>query len=369
MLLRLVVLMCSLAVSLPSSGTVFTRNVIFISLDGVRTEEVFAGLDEIIAAHAALQTYSDIEAIRPRFAGATAESRRKALMPVLWGELVPRGVIFGNRDKGSVMKVANPHCFSAPGYTEMLTGAPRAEVTSNDIRRYPYLTAPEVIARDLQLPPGDVAQIGSWDGFASAAASRDGRILTTGGFDAIPARFSTPRIDALVALRKDVLGLWEEGSEDVLTFRIAMEYLEARSPRFLWLGLGNSDDWAHADRYDRHLVYLNRIDRLIGELWSMVQTSAHYRGSTTLVITTDHGRGLKASDWNEHNCSIPGSEYVWALVVGPDTPAIGEATNTPELQLGQIASTMLQYFRIPAAALGPDARAPLPGTLVSKPVP
>ena len=346
-----------------------TQNVVFITLDGVRTQDVFGGWDEIIAAHAANQPYSDIEVIRPRFNSATPQARREALMPVMWKDLVPRGVIFGNRDRGSAMRVENPHCISAPGYTEMLTGAPRAEVTGNDIRRYPYPTALELVARERRLPAGSVAQIGSWDGFASAAASQDGLILTTGGFDALPPRLSTPEIDTLVALRKDVLGLWEEGSEDVLTFRIAQNYLSVQKPRLLWIGLGNSDDWAHADRYDRYLVYLNRADRLIGELWSMLQSQEHYRGKTTLVITTDHGRGLQGKDWAEHDCSIPGAESVWALVVGPDTPATGEARDTGELHLGQIAATLLRFFRIPASVLGPDARPALPGTFVDTAAP
>jgi hypothetical protein len=226
-----------------------------------------------------------------------------------------------------------------------------------------------VFHQTLQLPFGAVAQIGSWDGFASAAASRDGRILTTGGFDALPPRLSTPAIDQLVALRKDVLGLWEEGSEDVLSFRIAEAYLGAQRPRFLWIGLGNSDDWAHADRYDRLLVYLNRADRLIGELWASIQSSEHYRDRTTLVVTTDHGRGIKGKDWSEHDCSIPGSEFIWALVLGPDTPAVGEASNTPELHQGQIAATLLQYFRIPSSALGPLARPALPDTLIETTAP
>jgi hypothetical protein len=366
---RFITLLLASLLALQAFAAPRTQNVVFVTLDGVRTQDVFGGLDEIIAAHAALQPYSDIDVIRPRFSGATSEARREALMPVLWKELVPRGVMFGNRDRGSVMRVENPHCFSAPGYTEMLTGAPRADVTSNDIRRYPYPTALERVALQLQLPPGSVAQIGSWDGFATAAASRDGLILTTGGFDGLPARLSTPEIDTLVALRKDVLGLWEEGSEDVLTFRIAQNYLSTREPRLLWLGLGNSDDWAHADRYDRYLVYLNRIDRLIGELWSMLQSQEHYRDKTTLVITTDHGRGIEGKDWAEHDCSIKGTEFVWALVVGPDTPATGEANNTAELHLGQIAATLLQYFRIPASTLGPDARPALPGTLVDAPAP
>ena len=367
--LRIITLLLGSLLALHALATPQTQNVVFITLDGVRTQDVFGGLDEIIAAHASIQPYSDIELIRPRFGGTTPEARREALMPVLWKELVPRGVIFGNRGRGSIMRIENPHCISAPGYTEMLTGAPRPEVSNNDIRRYPYPTALELVARERQLPAGSVAQIGSWDGFASAAASQDGLILTTGGFDALPPRLSTPEIDTLVALRKDVLGLWEEGSEDVLTFRIAQNYLGVQKPRLLWIGLGNSDDWAHADRYDRYLVYLNRADRLIGELWSMLQSQEHYRGKTTLVITTDHGRGLQGKDWAEHDCTIPGTESVWALVVGPDTPATGEARDTAELHLGQIAATLLQYFRIPASALGSDARPALPGTLVDAAAP
>jgi hypothetical protein len=59
-----------------------------------RAGRLFGGLDEIIAAHSALQHYSDMETVRPRFNGATAEARREALMPFLWKELVPAGVIF-----------------------------------------------------------------------------------------------------------------------------------------------------------------------------------------------------------------------------------------------------------------------------------
>ena len=364
LVLATIVLLPALAPSVQARQ--LTRNLVLITLDGVRTEEIFGGFDEIIASHSATQPYSEIEEVRGRFIGTTREARREALMPVLWGKLVPQGVVFGNRELGSPMRVQNPHCFSAPGYTEMLTGAPRAEVSTNDVRRYAYRTALEIVARKLQLPMGAVAQIGSWDGFSSAAASRDGIILTTGAFDALPARFSTPEADTLAGLRKDVLGLWEEGSEDVISFRIAEAYIEANSPRLTWIGLGNSDDWAHADRYDRLLVYLNRVDRLIGELWDGLQANPRYKDQTTFIITTDHGRGLKGKNWSEHDCSIPGSEWIWAVVVGPDTPATGEARNTPELYQGQVAATLLQFFDLPASTLGPDVRPALPGTLIGK---
>jgi hypothetical protein len=145
-----------------------------------------------------------------------------------------------------------------------------------------------------------------------------------GAYDAPPPELSTPEIDTLAGLRRQVMGLWEEGSDDVLTFRMALAYLKARQPRVLWLALGNSDDWAHADRYDRYLEYLHLVDSLLGELWDTVQSIDQYRDKTTLIITTDHGRGLQGSDWSEHDRSVPGSEDIWMAIVGPDTPDVGE---------------------------------------------
>lgn len=361
----LCLLLC-LAAVLPATASepLRTRNVILITLDGVRPAELFGGLDETIAAHSATQVYSEIDLMRQRFGAPTPEARRKALMPTLWGTLIPRGVVFGNRALGSRVEVANPHRVSSPGYVELMTGAPREEVVDNSPTRYPYPTAFEIVAAKRGFGFAQVAQIGSWDGFALAASSREGVFLMSGGFDALPPAQSTPVIDRLAGLRKEVLGLWEEGSDDVLSFRIALEYLKTHEPRLLWIGLGNSDDWAHADRYDRLLAYLHLADRLIGELWQTLQSMEAYRDRTTLILTTDHGRGLGPADWAEHDVGIPGSEQAWIAVIGPDTPATGEARGGPVLQLAQVAATVLQFQGIGPAALAAGARAPLPGTLL-----
>jgi len=89
-----------------------------------------------------------------------------------------------------------------------------------------------------------------------------------------------------------------------------------------------------------------------------------YRDSTTLIITTDHGRGLGPADWAEHDVGIPGSEQAWIAVIGPDTPAAGEARGGPVLHLAQVAATVLQFQGIGAEALAAGALPPLPGTLL-----
>lgn len=332
-----------------------TRNVILITLDGVRVQEVFAGIDETIAVHDAQEVYSEIATARERYGAATAVARREALLPFFWKTLAPMGRVYGNPEHGNHVKVQNRVLWSTPGYTEIMTGAPRPAVTDNDNARHPYKTVLEYARGALHLDFPQVAQIGSWEGFKLAAASRDDAFLMVGVHDTVPAPWGSPSIDELASLRRQVMGLWEEGSNDVLTFRMAQAYLVKNQPRLMWLALVNSDDWAHADRYDRYLEYLHLADSLLAELWQTLQSMDAYRGRTTLIITTDHGRGLQGGDWAEHDITIPGSDDIWLAVIGPDTPDEGEARESDTLYQGQVAATMLELLGLDPAGFGQDA--------------
>jgi arylsulfatase A-like enzyme len=177
----------------------------------------------------------------------------------------------------------------------------------------------------------------------------------------IPPEYSTPEIDYLVDLRKQVMQLWEESSNDILTFRIAMAYLKKNRPRVMWLGLAQSDDWAHARRYDLVLDYLHLIDGQLAELWNTLQSMEAYRGKTTLIVTVDHGRGRTPADWAEHDAGIQGSQDIWVAIIGPDMPARGEATNVADVTQSDIAATMLQQLGLDWKAFNPKAGPPIPG--------
>lgn len=338
-------------------------NVILVTLDGVRVQEIFGGLDETIALHDEQKVYSDMAAMRARFGGDTPEARREALLPFFWKTLAPQGMVLGNPAYGNHVTVQNRVQWSTPGYTEMLTGRPRPEVTDNEHRRYGYPTALEHARAALGLAYQQVAQIGSSETYTLAAASRDDAFLMVSAYDSVPAPWGSPEIDRLAALRRQVMGLWEEGSNDTLTFRMAQAYIEKNHPRLLWLALVNSDDWAHSDRYDRYLAYLHLVDALIGELWQTVQSLDIYRGRTTLIITTDHGRGLQGGDWAEHDITIPGSDAVWLAVIGPDTPNLGEVREPGTLYQGQVAGTLLQFLGLDVRAMDPEALPPVADAL------
>jgi hypothetical protein len=351
------------AITAAHGTTLNQRYVVLVTLDGVRVQELFGGMDPVIAgATAAESGIYDSAVTKGRWWRETPEARREALMPFFWKTLVPAGMVLGNQAKGSKVTVQNDRWFSYPGYSEMMTGEAQVEVTSNDFVRYPHRTVLEHAREALGLGHAAVAQIGSLDGLKYAASSRDGAFFMNGGRDAVPADLSTPEIDLYVDLRRQIQQFWEETTSDVLTYRIAREYLKKYQPRVMWIGIGQSDDWAHARRYDLVLDYLHVADGLLADLWQTLQSLEPYRGRTTLVVTTDHGRGRTPADWAEHDAGIQGSQDIWIAIIGPDTPAIGEASDFADVTQGAVAATMLQHLGLDWRDFNPDASPPVAGS-------
>ncbi len=350
-----------------TAGADSGRNIILVTIDGVRMQEIFGGMDPVIAnAPESDSGIYELDVTKGRYWRETPQERREALMPFFWNTLAPAGMVLGNQAKGSKVTVRNDQWFSYPGYSEILTGEPQPEVRSNDFVRYPHQTVLEYIHSALGLKYKDVAQIGSWDGFKYAASQMDGDFFMNGAREPVPAALSTPEIDFLVGLRKNVMQLWEESSNDYLSFRIALDYLRKNQPRVMWIGLGQSDDWAHARRYDLVLDYLHLADGMIAELWQTLQSMDGYRGNTTLIITADHGRGRTPADWAEHDAGIQGSQDIWVAIIGPDTPAIGEAHDFADVTQSDFAATMLQYLGLDYRKFNPNAGPPIPRSLKTR---
>ena len=97
-------------------------------------------------------------------------------------------------------------------------------------------------------------------------------------------------------------------------------------------------------------------DLLKRHLSDTVQAMPDYRGTTTMIVTTDHGRGNIPNEWKTHHAKIAGSDKIWIAVIVPDTPAPGEGTNVAPLVQSQIAATVAALLRLvdslPAALRG-----------------
>jgi hypothetical protein len=349
----------ALALLLLASTAQASDNVILVTLDGVRIQELFSGFDPELLDRADDSGIYDLEVTRERYWRESPEERREALMPFFWKTLAPMGVVLGNKGKGSRVTVENQHWFSYPGYSEILTGRPQPDVKSNDIVRYPHVTVLEHARTKLGLEKWEVAQIGSWDGFEAAAASRDDAFFMSGAYDSVIPELATPEMDRIAGLRNRVMQLWEESSNDVLTFELSRAFLREHRPRVMWLGLGQSDDWAHARRYDRLLDYLHLADALLKDLWETVQSLESHRDRTTLVLTTDHGRGVTPRDWAEHDFGIEGCQDIWIAVIGPETPDRGELSDTVPVHQGDVAATILKLLGLDYRELDPEAGPPI----------
>jgi bisphosphoglycerate-independent phosphoglycerate mutase (AlkP superfamily) len=156
-------------------------------------------------------------------------------------------------------------------------------------------------------------------------------------------------------LVRDSTPLWDGLLHDSFTFHAAFDYLREEHPRVLYIAFDETDDWAHEGRYDRYLQAAHRVDEFVGRLWNFIQSNPRYRNRTTLILTADHGRGTGEGPkgWRDHGKDVPGAEDIWLAVVGPDTPALGERSQTPLIYQNQIAATL-------AAFLGEDFAAALP---------
>ena len=128
-----------------------------------------------------------------------------------------------------------------------------------------------------------------------------------------------------------------------------LEYVSQEHPRVLFVGFGETDEWAHSGRYDLVLRSARENDGFIEKLWKTMQALPEYRDQTTFIITTDHGRGGGLEEWKNHGTGQKGSENIWIAVIGPDTPALGERSDIDPVSQSQIAQTV-------ATLLGKDYR-------------
>ena len=340
------------------------KNVILVTLDGVRWQEVFRGIDARLAAD---EHYNELgAALIEQFAAATPEASAARLLPFVHGVIGRDGVLLGNRDAGSCGRVTNPWFFSYPGYNEILTGVVDPAINTNEARPNPNTTFLEWLHRQAAGFDGKVQAFGSWDAFpAIINAERSG----------VPVNVKNPASDSLLAkLQQDLPVLWPTVRYDAFAHHYALQALQQEKPRVLYIAYGETDDFAHDGRYDQYLLAANRTDRFLRELWDTVQADPFYRDNTVLFITTDHGRGEAPLETWQHHASkaslagymeslaayadgIVGSDAIWMAAIGAGVPARGPLANHDCVGSNQIAATLLTLLGLDPQAFNPQAGA------------
>jgi hypothetical protein len=329
-----------------------TKNLILVTADGLRWQDLFTGIDPLLMNQKdAGMSETGAPELRERLWRPQPEERRKALLPYFWGTLAPSGVVLGNVTKGSSVQVTNRYRVSYPGYSEILTGRAQDDaIRGNDPVQNPTPSFLQLVKERCKLPQQKVAVFGSWEMFHYIAESHRGDIFINAGYEVSRLPADNPRVAQLNKLQMQARYLDDSARHDAFTFGLAMEYLTSVQPRVLFMAFDETDDWAHERRYDQVLRSIQFLDGALQELWTWVQGSPAYRDSTTLIVTCDHGRGGTLDDWHTHGKDVQGADQIWIGVFGPDTPAKGEVSNTAACFQRDIAPTALELLGIRAGS-------------------
>ena len=344
------------ATIVPQVQTNAAENVIFITLDGMRWQEVFSGMSGALMNEKE-GGVRNAAAFEQRFGGATNEARRERLMPFLWSVVARQGQIFGDPSAASDARVTNGLFFSYPGYNEMLAGSPDPRITSNGRIYNVNVTVLEWL-NGLPRFKGRVAAFGSWALLPWILNEpRSGIPSITG--DRLIRDADTDAARMVNELAAGLPQYWAESTFDAPTAVAAVEYLRRKRPRVLYVMFEETDEWAHGRRYDLYLDGAFRTDGFIRRLWETAQSLPEYKGRTALVITTDHGRGAMGADWPSHGAKVAGADKIWIAALGPGVVPLGVRKNVSVTQ-AQIAATIASLVGEDYTRARPEASPPLP---------
>lgn len=327
-----------------------TENIVIVTLDGMRWQEIFGGADKALLTNKKFTR--DSAEIAEKFWNEDVTERRKKLFPFLWSTIAGQGQLHGNRNFNSNVNVANRYSFSYPGYNEIFTGFPDDSVNSNDKRWNANTNVLEFINQQKKYS-GKVAAFSTWDVFPYILNSKRSGVYVNADVDTLKfdgAIFKL--INDWQFLTTRPIGV----RPDVITYIAAREYMKAFKPKVLYIAFDETDDLAHAGMYDQYLQSAHAEDKMLEDLWNYIQSTPQYKDKTTLFITCDHGRGDKVKEeWQHHGDKIEGASQIWYAVIGPDTKVLGEVKTAEQLYQKQFAATFASFLGLQFTASHPVA--------------
>jgi hypothetical protein len=279
--------------------------VILVTIDGTRWQDVFDGTDSTL------------------YHGTPISSRD--LMPNLYHYFVDQGMVVGRK---SLMVASNSSHVSLPGYLEIMRGYQTFDCTNNKCD--PYLTPTIADYFD------QVAVFSSWDTIRKAVSQHSysmvvncGRRYRSDGW--LDKNLTDNQFFDASDFSYDPLYRLDE-----YTRKVALDYFTQNHPDFLWVALGDTDEWAHMNQYTRYLQAMQSADTFLGDLMKDPESQRYL-----IVVTVDHGRG---SNWNSHGSDAE-SARVWLMMRGPNVPAGYEASYNATVSLANILPTIIGLVR------------------------
>ncbi len=329
-------------------------NLIVITTDGLRWQEVFNGMDFALA-NSKKFNHGDSAYIYKKYGSISVKERQAKLLPFITQTMGKNGLLFGNRFNDNKVDVANPHWFSYPGYNEIFTGYPDSAINSNNYPPNPHENVLAFLQKQ-KAYQNKVIAFGAWDAYNRILNEAASGFPVINGFENVSSILKDPQTKILEQLLKDSYKPFKEAEcLDVFTHHQAKYYLETKRPKVMYISYGETDEWAHEGNYSAYLDAAHQVDAWVNELWQWVQSTPGYKDNTYLLITTDHGRGF-GEGWTDHGADVKGASSIWFGLMGPEKNSnltkiavalkrtMGEQTANQQLYQKQLAATMAKLL-------------------------
>jgi phosphopentomutase/2,3-bisphosphoglycerate-independent phosphoglycerate mutase family metalloenzyme len=311
------------------------RAVVLVVVDGVRWQELFGGADRQLAGSRSYDVSKLTSAAK--------------LVPNLQRLIETRGVALGAPRVGPPMMASGPNFISLPGYMEIFSGRTHTSCGDNRCPAPPSRTLVDDVREYAASSAEDVAVISSWAPIGRAAATMPGQVAMSAGRARIenPTAFEgDSTLEAMMA-RGARARAWPGDADyrpDAYTAPIALRYLETRRPRFLFIGLGDTDEYAHRNDYRGYVGALRDFDATMGDLAATLDRMGDRGRHTTVLVTTDHGR---SRDFRDHGGEWPESANVWLVAFGGEVGVRGIAPASAPRRLADVAPTVRVLLGLP----------------------
>lgn len=280
-------------------------HVIYITLDGVRWQDIF-------------------------------ENRQ--LMKTFWKKHAARATIYGEPGSSYTMETASVPT-SLPSYQSQMTGTVTA-CTTNECGPLTIETFPEALIHKGGFKKADVASISSWEVMDNAYEMHLGTAFSNHGSRPMhdPDTFEIDDQMKALNIAQSAAYPGDDTRLDRHTFAQALHYYKKYQPKFLWISFGDADDLAHEGKKYFYQKTIRFYDEAIDKMIKTVE-SLHLTGETMIIITTDHGRG-NGKNWVEHDETMPESKQSWAIVINGKLKNSGKNANVSHFSTLSIRPTI-----------------------------
>ncbi len=311
--------------------------VVFIVLDGVRTEEVFLGkykynVKKYKRSRKKYRKYK--RKLKKRVPKRQVKSRKK-LMPFVWKTLAkkPGSVIIGNRfvKKEPRCYIDNKQGISLPAYADMLSARRQSNVFTNRFRGEPRYPTVFDILLNQGVHPHEIALFTSWKHIKAVASQNKYR----------PFKVYTGY------KKGDKKPPWGAAGYDKDLYKAVVQYLKINPKvRYMFVAFNDSDEWAHKKKYKKYLKAIKAQDKFIKNIYKVLQSQKQFAAKTTLIITTDHGSG-RGKNMPYDTTRLKQSKYIWAVINSTELAAVKKKKRAMvELLEGKCSHTSLGKFAL-----------------------